>query len=68
MGMLFRAAVGFGLAFYAYDSTAARQWLNEAVVLPIEARCAEGLTLCEGRAAERLGASLNLSLQGETIR
>ena len=61
MGILFRAALGFCIAFYAHDSETARGWLQHAVVTPIEARCAEGLNLCGGRGTAKLLATASRS-------
>lgn len=58
MGMLFRAVVGFSIAFYAHDSQSARVWLDQAIIAPIEARCAEGLNLCGESARDPMAAML----------
>ncbi|MGY9107947.1 MAG: hypothetical protein ACKVG0_15740 [Alphaproteobacteria bacterium] len=51
MGLLFRALIGFSIAFYASDSVTARSLWGQYVVYPISARCAQGLTICDGLAA-----------------
>jgi len=51
MGLLFRALIGFSIAFYASDSVTARSLWGQYVVYPISARCAQGLNICDGLAA-----------------
>lgn len=62
MGIVFRAIIGFCIGFYAYDSQSARLWLEQAVIVPIEARCAQGLNICNSMAEER---ATSPSIQGQ---
>jgi hypothetical protein len=68
MGMLFRAVVGFSIAFYAHDSQSALVWLDQTIIAPIEARCAEGLDLCGDRVRERTAAMLAGASAGGSAR
>ena len=51
MGVLFRASLGFAIAFSMLQPRASRQWLDTALLDRLHSQCAAGLPLCDGAKA-----------------